>query len=97
MFSATTAWQDKSVHQQVFEVEGQERALLGRPVMCAPDTLSHLQAVGANKQTQVIWCPLGKNGVLPTLCKTCSNENYEVRLKANATPYALTRPRRVAV
>ncbi|XP_037558060.1 uncharacterized protein K02A2.6-like [Dermacentor silvarum] len=100
MFSATIAWQGKSVQQRVFVVEGLQTALLGRPAIRALDIRSHLEAVEANKQTEArhmvspearpefsqLFTGLGK-------MKT----PYKVTLKANATPYAVTTPRRVAV
>lgn len=100
MFNATISWEGKCVQQQIFVVEGLQTALLGRPAIRALDVLSHLDAVEAGKQSSARRASFPE--ARPEFCQLFTGLGqmktvYKVTLKANATPYAVTTPRRVAV
>ena len=81
--------QDNHTTQDIFVVKGLTRALLGLPAIKALGVVSMVNQVHSEdvaNQFPELFTGLGK-----------LRDNYKIKLKSDATPFALTTPRRVAL
>ena len=89
-FQAWLSTPDASSRQDVYVIRGQKNALLGRPAIIALNLLARLAAVNSESAVDIkrefpkLFTGLGK---IPG--------GYTIKLQPNATPYALSSPRRV--
>ena len=80
------------IDEKIYVVSGLQNALVGRPAIQALNLVARLDAVNNNPKQQVIQ----KFPELFTGLGTMQGE-YQIKLKADATPFVLTTPRRIAV
>ena len=70
----------------IFVVKGLTRALLGLPALGAVSMVNQVHSEDVANQFPELFTGLGK-----------LKDNYKIKLKSDATPFALTTPRRVAL
>ena len=88
-FTARLQYRQRSSQQEVYVVRDVERALLGRPAIESLQLLKRIDSAARQ--------PRSVQEEFPQLFQGLGKleEEYEIKLKENATPFALSTPRRV--
>ena len=83
-FNATLIYKGSTVKEQIYVVRGRQKALIGRPAITVLQLVCHVNTVDSIKQEVVLRFPKLFKGL-----GTIEGE-YNIILKQDATPYALS-------